>query len=525
MVAIWIAGALLLGLAAWRVGLPPLIGFMASGFVFSALGMEQRPLLGELAHAGVLLLLFAVGLKLRVKTLLRAEVWGTALLHLFATGVVGAAAIYWGTGLAWFPAVVFAMTLGFSSTVLAAKVLEGNRELRAVHGRVAIGILIVQDIVAVALLAVIAVETPSPYALLLLLLPFARPAIAWILDFCGHGELLVLFGAVLAIGGGEGFAYLGLSPELGALLLGTMLADHRRAQELTNVLWGLKELFLVGFFLNIGFSGPPSWDAFRDGAWLLLFLPFQGIIFFVLLIGSGLRARTSFLTAVSLTTYSEFSLIVTDVAVKNQLLGEQWLVVAAVMVALSFVVAAPLNAYAHDLYRRVGPWLERLERDKRHPDDEPISLGSAEILIVGMGRVGAGAYDYLKQQDENIVGIDSDPGKIESNIKQGRRVAYADADDPSFWHLLNIDRLRAIMLAVPDLQAKLTAARALRERGFTGLLSATHLFPEEYEPIIAAGCDVSYNYYTEAGVGFARHTYEALGSPVEDAPAPIADYE
>ncbi len=142
-----------------------------------------------------------------------------------------------------------------------------------------------------------------------------------------------------------------------------------------------------------------------------------------------------------------------------------------------------------------------------------------------MGRVGAGAYDYLKQQDENIVGIDSDPGKIESNIKQGRRVAYADADDPSFWHLLNIDRLRAIMLAVPDLQAKLTAARALRERGFTGLLSATHLFPEEYEPIIAAGCDVSYNYYTEAGVGFARHTYEALGSPVEDAPAPIADYE
>ena len=304
-----------------------------------------------------------------------------------------------------------------------------------------------------------------------------------------------------------------------------MLADHRRAQELTNVLWGLKELFLVGFFLNIGFSGPPSWDAFRDGAWLLLFLPFQGIIFFVLLIGSGLRARTSFLTAVSLTTYSEFSLIVTDVAVKNQLLGEQWLVVAAVMVALSFVIAAPLNAYAHDLYRWLSPWLERLERDKRHPDDEPISLGSAEILIVGMGRVGAGAYDYLKQQDENIVGIDSDPGKIESNIKQGRRVAYADADDPSFWHLLNIDRLRAIMLAVPDLQAKLTAARALRLRGFQGLLSATHLFPEEYEPIIAAGCDVSYNYYTEAGVGFARHTYEALGSPVEAAAVPVAEYE
>jgi predicted Kef-type K+ transport protein len=527
MLALWIAGALLFGLAAWRAGLPPLVGFMASGFVFSALGMEPSEMLGELAHAGVLLLLFAVGLKLRVKTLLRTEVWGTALLHLLATGAVVAVAIHWGAGLAWLPATVLALTLGFSSTVLAAKVLDGNRELRAVHGRVAIGILIVQDIVAVALLAAIAVETPSPYALLLVLVPFARPAIAWLLDFCGHGELLVLFGASLAIGGGAGFEHLGLTAELGALLLGMMLADHRRAQELTNVLWGLKELFLVGFFLNIGFSGPPTWEAFREGAWLLLFLPFQGIIFFLLLIGSGLRARTSFLTAVSLTTYSEFALIVTDAAVENGLLGEQWLVVTAVTVALSFVVAAPLNAFAHGLYRRLSPWLERLERDKRHPDDEPISLGSAEILIVGMGRVGGGAYDYLKEQDENIVGIDSDPGKIESNIKQGRRVAYADAEDPSFWHLLNIDRLRAIMLAVPDLEAKVSAARALRRRGYKGLLSATHLYPEEYAPIIAAGCDVSYNDYSEAGVGSARHTYDSLsGPPAGGAPAtPVPDYE
>ena len=108
------------------------------------------------------------------------------------------------------------MSFGFSSTVLAAKVLDGNRELRAVHGRVAIGILIVQDVVAVVLLAFVNTETPSPYAALLLLLPFARPAIAWLLGRCGHGELLVLFGAALAIGGGEAFALLGLSAEASA---------------------------------------------------------------------------------------------------------------------------------------------------------------------------------------------------------------------------------------------------------------------------------------------------------------------
>jgi hypothetical protein len=121
----------------------------------------------------------------------------------------------------------------------------------------------------------------------------------------------------------------------------------------------------------------------------------------------------------------------------------------------------------------------------------------------------------LRAQDENIVGIDSDPAKIESNVREGRRVAYADAEDPSFWQRLNIDRLRAIMLAVPDLHAKVSAAQALRRRGYRGLLSATHMFPEEREPILDAGCDVTYNYYTEAGVGFARHTYETLQpSPV-----------
>jgi predicted Kef-type K+ transport protein len=510
MVSIAIGGALVLGLLAGRIGLPPLVGFLASGFLFAAFGVEKTPWLGDLAHAGVLLLLFAVGLKLRFKTLLRHEVWGSALAHLLVTGIVGAVLIWWTAGQSWPAAVVMALALGFSSTVLAAKVLEGNRELRSVHGRVAIGILIVQDIVAVVLLAVVSVETPSPYALALLLLPLARPLIAKLLDYCGHGELLVLCGAVLAFGGGELFAQAGLSSELGALFLGVMLADHRRGQELTDVLWGLQELFLVGFFLNIGLSGLPTWETFTTALWLLLFLPLQGVLFFLLLIASGLRARTSFLTAVSLTTYSEFALIVADVELKNGFVDQQWLVVAALTVALSFVVAAPLNAFAQELYRRLAPWLEKLERDKRHPDDEPISLGKAEILIVGMGRVGSGAYEYLRQQSENIVGVDSDPAKIESNIRAGRRVAYADMEDPSFWHLLNIDKLRAIMLAVPDMQAKLAAARALRARGFKGLLSATHLYPEEYRPIIEAGCDVSYNYYTEAGVGFARHTYESL---------------
>jgi predicted Kef-type K+ transport protein len=516
MLSAWIIAAFLLGSVCWRLGWPPLVGFLASGFVFSALGGTSNELLEALADGGVLLLLFAVGLKLRVKTLVRSEVWGSALAHMIVVAGIAFLAIVGASVFSVGIAAMLAIATAFSSTVLAAKVLESNHELRSVHGRIAIGILIVQDLVAIAVLAAISVRTPSPYAVLVLLLPLCRPVIFWALDFVGHGELLVLFGAVLAIAvGGTGFEHLGLSPELGALLLGTLLASHRRAEELSHALWGLKEFFLVGFFLSIGLSGAPTWETVGHAAWLIALIPVKAAVLFGLLLAFGLRARTSYLTALSLATYSEFALIITAAAVENRLLAEEWLTVAAMTVASSFVLAAPINTHAHTIFARVARRLEKLERNKRHPDDEPISLGSSEILIVGMGRVGSGAYDYFHAQGENVVGIDADPGKLEGNRAVGRRVLYADAEDAGFWNLLNIDRLRVILLAIPDVNAKCIAARALRRRGFRGLLSATYVYAEEEKPILDAGCDVTYNYFTEAGVGLARDTVEALTAPNE----------
>lgn len=512
MLATWVVGALLLGLIARLAGLPPLVGFLGAGFLFRAAGVESTPVLEELAHAGVLLLLFAVGLKLRLKTLLRFEVWGTAVLHLAVIGAGGYYLIRSG-GSGWQLSVALAVALGFSSTVFAAKVLEEKRELRGLHGRIAIGILIVQDIVAVGLLAMLDLGAPSPWALLVLLLPLARPVLYRLLDLAGHGELLVLSGVVIAVAaGGHGFELLGLSSELGALVLGMLFADHRRANELSLAIWSLKEFFLIGFFLSIGLSGVPTLEILRQALLLMLALPLKALLFFLLLLTLGLRARTSFLTAVSLGTFSEFGLIVAQAAVDTGLLGADWLIAGALAVALSFLVAAPLNTYAHPLYARLDRWLSRLERDKRHPDDEPVTLGSGEYLVVGMGRVGTGAYDHLRDRGENVVGVDSDPDKIQRHISEGRRVVYADAEDVSLWHQLKTSRLKAILLTLPDLEAKQIASRELRASGYQGFLSATHVWADERDPILAAGCDVTYNYFNEAGVGFARDSWNVLNA-------------
>ena len=511
MVAVWIAAAFALGLLARQLGLPPLIGFLGAGFLLNASGVERVPALTEVAHLGVLLLLFSVGLKLRIKNMVRPEVWGVAVLQLAVAVLVVVVATRLGTGYTWPLVLVLASSLSFSSTVLAAKILEERREIRAFHGRVAIGILIFQDLVAVGVLGVNDQRAPGWTAGLVLLLPIAQPVLRKLLDLAGHGELLVLLGGVLALGiGGYGFEAIGLSGELGALLIGMLLANHPKAIELSYSLWGLKELVLVGFFLTLGLTGLPTWETLGLAALPLALLPLKVLLYFLLLLAFGLSARTGFLASLSLATYSEFGLIVMAAGVERGLVPAEWLVATAIAVAVSFAITAPLSRHAHESFAALERFLRVFERNRRHPDDEPISLGVADVVVVGMGRVGTGAYDHARDLGRKVVGLDSDLGKVERHLSEGRRVVYADAEDPLLWHRLRLDHVQVIMLAVPDTEAKILASEQLRRRDYTGLISATYVWPEEREPILAAGADVAYNYFSEAGVGLAADTFEAL---------------
>jgi predicted Kef-type K+ transport protein len=333
--AIWLSFAFGLGLLMRLVGLPPLVGYLAAGFILSANGYESNDLLSEVSHAGVLLLLFSVGLKLRLKSLLRSEVLAGSLLHMVITVAFFVLLLSQFTGLDINAVLMVSMALSFSSTVVAAKVLESKRELRAFHGRVSIGILIMQDLVAVAMLSVVGGEAPSPWAFVVLGFFLLRPVLHKLLDLSGHGELVVLYGLMAAlVAGGGSFEHLGLSSELGALLLGVILADHGRAKELADALWGLKEVLLVGFFLQIGLFGHPTLETLVQAIGLNLALAFKALLFFFVLLLFRLRARSAFLAGLSLASYSEFGLIVASLGVSQGMLSQEWLVLLAVTVAL-----------------------------------------------------------------------------------------------------------------------------------------------------------------------------------------------
>lgn len=509
--AIALAFAFVLGLLVRQLRLPSLVGYLLAGFALQAFGIRSGEALEQVAHLGVLLLLFSVGLKLRLKSLLMPAAWATGMLHLAITAVLLGGVLHVLTGQSWQTALLLAAVLGISSTVLAAKGLEERRELRAFHGRVAIGILVIQDLVAIGLIAFAEARTPSPWLLALLVLPLLRPVLHRLMDFIGHDELLILYGLVLAlVVGGWGFERVGLSGELGALLVGTLIAGHPRAVEMSSALWSLKEVFLIGFFLTIGLSGEATVQALTDALWLTLALPIQGALFFFLLILFRLRARSAFLAALTLATYSEFGLIVADIGVNNGWLAEEWLVTLAIALAISFAIAAPLNRISHRLYDRLKPWLKRFELKERHPDEQPISLGRAQVLIMGMGRVGSGAYDHFSEQGLRVVALDSDPGKVEANRKRNRRVLYADAEDSGLWQQLDIADIRAVVLAMPDFEAKRIATVQLRRRNYRGMIVATSNFPDEAGALLKAGADHTANSFYEVGAGLADHVCDTL---------------
>ncbi len=520
--AVWIGIAFLLGLAARQVKLPPLVGYLAAGFVLFALNIDPGEIIDHFAEMGVTLLLFSIGLKLRIGTLVRPQVWGVAFLHMGAVTfllwlgllALAAAGLPLLAGLNLSTALLLCFALSYSSTVFAVKVLEDRGEMSSIYGRTAIGILIIQDLVAVVLLAISAGKMPSPWALALLLsLIPGRWLLLRVMDRAGHEELLILFGLSVALGGAQVFDLFNVKGDLGALTLGILLAQHRNADGLAKALLGFKDLFLVGFFLSIGLKGIPGLENILIATLLVAVVPAKSALFFSLLTRFRMRSRTAFLTSLSLSNYSEFGLIIAAIGAANGWLPDTWLVTIAVALAMSFVVASPLNTAAHRLYERHHARLLRFQHPRRVPEEEEIGTGDATVLVFGMGRVGTQAYDTLDMQsNENVLGIDIAREVVDRQRKTGRRVIRGSAADPEFWSRLHLElrTLHLVLLTLPQSAENVLAATLLLKNGYTGRIAAMVKHDDEIEMLKAAGIHRVFNLYTEAGAGFAADACDGV---------------
>ena len=474
-----IALAFAAGFAAQLVKLPPLIGFLAAGFALNALGFERTAALETIANLGVTLLLFTIGLKLDIKTLLRGEVWGSATLHIVGSTLLLAGVLFLfksaglalATDLGWTAMVLLGFALSFSSTVFAVKVLEERSELNSLYGRIAIGILVMQDVFAVIFLTASTGSLPSPWALGLIVLWPAAKLMKIMLDRVGHGDLQVLYGAFLSLVVGYGlFEAVGVKGDLGAL---------------------------------------PDWSMVAMSVLLLLILPLKSGLYLLVLMRFRLRTRTGGLSTLALTNYSEFGLIVAAVAATAGWLSADWLVVISLAVAGSFVLAAPLNAASERLYQRFKVPLSRLEAKSLLAADQPIALGAVDAVVLGMGRIGGGAYERLtSHHGMKVLGVDNDPETLRVHQTLGRDVIEGDAVDSDFWDKLVICKsLKLVLLAMPSHAGNVHALSQLKQRAnagqFAGHIAAIVKYADEVELLRGLGADEVFLVDAEAGSALA----------------------
>ncbi|MGA8851815.1 MAG: cation:proton antiporter [Aeromicrobium sp.] len=513
--------ALVAGLAASLVRLPPLVGFLVAGFALNAAGVPELDGLDLAADLGVALLLFGVGLKLDVRVLTRREVWSTSLIHLGVTSALGwaylSAIALVAAGLMietdWQSLLVVGFALSFSSTVLVIKVLDDRNTASSRYGRTAIGILIIQDLVAVAFLTAARGEAPSPWAALLVLLLPAAWVARQILRRLRHDELVPLFGVALALGPGYAlFENVGLKGDLGALVIGLLIASSPRSAELSKRLFSVKELLLVGFFLSIGFTGLPSGDDLVIAALLLLVIPIKSLGFVALLWWQGMRHRTSVQAGTVLGNYSEFGLIVAVVGAESGLLSEDWLIVLATVVAAGFLVSSLVDRQMDRLVAAAERRFPRQSPEQLHPGERTIDLAHADAVVLGMGRIGQAAYRQLETEyGLHVIGIEAREDRAAQLQTDGFEVIEGDALDPDLWHqLTRTGELDLAILAMPFHGANVAAMRLLEAQDFSGTIAAVAQRDHEVDDMHQRAHSV-FGLYDGAGTSLADGAAEAAG--------------
>jgi len=507
------------GFACKIINLPPLIGYLIAGFVLNAMGYSTSDSLITVAELGITIMLFTIGLKLNVKDLGKTEVWLTSLAHSLVWVISVTLIILllinlsvpFIADLSAQQAALIGFAFSFSSTVCVVKILEESGESKTRHGKVAIGILVVQDILAVLFLVAATGKLPSIYALALFLLIPAIPLLRKLLEEAGHGELLPLSGLVFALGGYFLFELVGVKGDLGALVMGVLLAPSSKAAELSKSLLSFKDLFLIGFFLTIGLTALPTLEMIAIAFIFTLLLPLKYMLFFSLFAGLRLRVRSSYLSSLVMSNYSEFGLIVIAVAAGAGMLNPDWLVIMALSVSFSFVLSSLLYRRSHAHYASVKDKIKRFQSDKMLDEDRYPCLSDVEVMVIGMGRVGRGAFAALTNSlGDSVCGMDADTQRVAKLNAKGRNAIVGDGENIDLWENLDLSNVKLVLLALPAVEDSSNVTSQLRNAAYKGQIAAIARYKDEVDPLLKKGVDKVFNFFNDAGLGFAEESINML---------------
>ena len=521
-----IAALLVLAAAVGFIGLllrqPLIVSFIAVGILAGpsvldiARSDEHIDLLAEL---GIVVLLFLVGLKLDLKLVrtLGPVALMTGLGQILFTTVFGFL-IGLALGLDAVTSFYVAVALTFSSTIIIVKLLSDKREIDSLHGRIALGFLIVQDLVVVFAMIVLSaigigaggaglsdVLMVFGYGIALLAVVglFVRYLANPLVERLSRApELLISFAigwaALLAALG----HYFGFGKELGGLLAGVSLASTPFREAIAARLASLRDFLLLFFFIALGASldlsvlGASITAAVIFSLFVLIGNP---LIVLVIMSAMGYRKRTGFLAGLTVAQISEFSLIFMAMGVAIGHVAEDSLGLVTLVGLITIAASTYMITYSHQLYERIGPFLGPSEW-RRAVREESEGAGAArphDVVLFGLGRYGLGIAQELRNAGRHVLGVDFDPVAVRFAQKHGFDALFGDATDPEFVAHLPLKGAAWVVSAVPDHDAGVThddprraLIRSLKDLKFDGRIAVAAHGETAAQALRGAGADL-----------------------------------
>jgi len=537
-IAIILLTAAVIGAVGSFLRQPLIVSFIAVGIIVGPAGaglVTRHEQLELLASIGISLLLFVVGLKIDFRTIrtLGPVALATGAGQIVFTSVVGYL-IAMALGMTPLTAVYVAVALTFSSTIIIVKLLSDKHEIDALHGRIAVGFLIVQDIaVILAMIGITAIggqasadQSLAVYAAMIvvkglgflgaiaLLAVYVLPGITTRL--ARTPELLVLAGIAWAVALAAAGESLGLSKEVGAFLGGASLASTPYREALGSRLVTVRDFLLLFFFIDLGARLDLALLGETLGAALLLsvfVLVGNPVIVLAIMGYMGYRKRTGFLAGLTVAQISEFSLILGALGVSVGHIGPQTMGLITTVGLVTIGLSTYMIIYSGRLYDWLAPWLAVFERRTPYREvgiDAP-APASADVIVFGLGRYGGGIVRHLRLRNRAVIGVDFDPQALARWRAEGVPVLYGDASDAELLDHVPLDHARWVVSTAPDIETSRVLLRRLRERGFKGKVAVACRTADEGDTLHLEGADVLLRPYADA----AEQAVDALTSVID----------
>ncbi|OGO17198.1 MAG: sodium:proton exchanger, partial [Chloroflexi bacterium RBG_16_50_11] len=497
-----LATAIAGGMLARWLRLPVILGYLAGGIAVGPFGLglvNETQTIDTLANIGVVLLLFAIGLELSIKELLklgRISILG-GIAQIVLTAMAG-----FGLGMAVnlnvTASIFFGLIVSLSSTMVVLKLLMERGETDTTHGRIMLGILLLQDISVVPMIVAIpavAGELGGLWAALGIALGKAVGFIAamvvlgywfmpWLLKRVAgqrSRELFLLTVIVLCLAAAFGTYYFGLSAAFGAFAAGLLISQSGFARQAFADILPLRDTFAALFFVSLGLVADRQYILNHLGTIALVVAAVVMIKFVIcsaITRAFGYGHKTVLMVGTGLISIGEFSFILAMMGKNAGIFTSdfyQLIIASAIVTMLLTPFAMSLNSF---LYRWLSQkkWFARQLMSRAEPDFHTQALDlSRHAVICGYGEVGKRVADALEKQKFSYLVIDLDPTVISELRKRGVPCIYGDASNPEILAHAGLDKARVLLCTIPDYVAEeLTARNALKINPKLDIVARVH---------------------------------------------------